>query len=130
MEKYIRIGIQYMNNLTELGNENIFKTCVNFWTFLIHYLKKQYHQHRGNQQETLKLQRICQNFSKTVQILIIKMPKPSEILIRIGEDGIPVQEKMENLDNTYLYNQMKDIFVHFSAFYWDQIEFIINDMMQ
>ena len=57
------------------------------------------------------------------------MAKPAEVLIVIDETGYPVQEELEDTENSSLYEIMKELASYLATYDWETMKrFIISEI--
>ena len=143
MVDILRLSLTYMVNLTEVEEVQLFRANCDFWHYYSNYLN-QYsseifgHPSTGSSQQVLvlkqnltqQIRRKVHNESKILHQAIIHMllrvPKPEEVLITIDENGIPRQETQRYAQSTQLYQVIRDIFRNYARVSWDYFKEILK----
>ena len=115
-------GLQYMANLTAVRETAVFKTSIKFWAYFTNYLKQD--PNTAGQMINLKNNFVRQKLvnasglATAINHLILRTPKPQEVLIYIDENGMPKSETVSNTEASSMYDTCKEIFVNYATINW------------
>ena len=131
----LQLSLTYMINLTEVQETQLFKLNCDFWHYYSNYLNQYKLDIFGNQSNNINQQVLVLNNNPTIQIrrkihnenkimhqalvhMLLRVPKPEEVLITIDENGIPRKETQRFAQTTQLYKIIKDIFRNYAKVSW------------
>ncbi|KAL4493983.1 hypothetical protein ABPG72_022000 [Tetrahymena utriculariae] len=156
MVESIDRGLQYIVGINEIEDENIFKTCVDFWHFFTTDFFKKTNKLKNTQNlnggqisnqffNVMRLNlspEVNNNEAMTIQktiypkiltqvrtIIISRMAKPQEVLIVI-EEGVPVKEELVDTENNSLYDLLKEILINLSKLDWSDMSRILLSKLE
>ena len=104
-------GHTYLACITYVGDEEIFKICLDYWSILAESL---YHHAKANTSLQVVDPRnsLYREILQSVRIaLISNMPKPEEVFITEDENGEIVKEENVDTNNLILYKTMRDTLI-------------------
>ena len=105
-------GLRCIASYTEVKEPSLFKTCVEFWLFYSKFLS-QIKPTPSIINIYDPVQEIFTNLelpmNQVIVFLMLRTPKPQEVLIITDEDGLPRREELTNTENLLLYEQVREI---------------------
>lgn len=118
-------------SLTEVEEENVFKSCCDIWLGVAKDLADQRQAGSGaigqtgyqNQSLTVEQEASRQSIS-AFNVLLMRTPKPQEVFIIIDDDGLPKRAQILT-ENTQLFEQLRKIYQTMAQFAWSQIHEIV-----
>jgi exportin-1 len=137
-------GLAYMAALTEVKDSTLFKTVVEFWLFYIEDLwnlnSPDDDEHFTNEQTSNKhlfsseqastegqiVTMLEEPLKESIKFLIMRVPKPQEVLIIIDEEGLPHREELAYTENLAMYDMVRKILRTFADRYYQHIKQIIH----
>ena len=139
----LRLGLTYMINLTEVKEEHLFRLNCDFWHYYSTYLTQYQEDIFGgpsnnknnqvlvlNQNVTKQIRNALHNESKIMNMVLVhillRVPKPEEVLITIDENGIPRKETQRFAQSTQLYNMIKEILQNYARVGWGYFKEILK----
>ena len=138
----IKMAITYMVQLTEINEVSIFKQTCEFWIwyskYLVEYRKDIYGPTNVMNQQVLvmkknslqlirsKLHNEMRLMNGSIYNMLLRVPKPEEILITIDENGIPKRETQRYAESTQLYETIRDIFRNYAIVNWTYFKDILE----
>lgn len=151
----LKSGLAYMAALTEVKDSTLFKTIVEFWLFFLKEIwdlnEFQPEQPGFGRNSTfgtwqsintglLNLNTSPQIIDQVrneleaplkegVMFLVMKVPKPQEVLITIDEEGLPKREELINTENLVMYDMVREILRTFAKRHYQELKQIINYKM-
>lgn len=143
----LRLSLKYLVNLTEIDDPQLFKLNCDFWHYYSKYLNQYKSEIYGdpnansaNQQVLMlnadlstQVRRKVHNESKVMHEAVIHMllrvPKPKEVLITVDANGIPVQETLRYTQSTQLYEVIREIFRNYARVQWEYFREILKFKM-
>lgn len=112
-------GLAYMANMVSVKESSTFKTALEFWLFVTSYLINHAPVLNGrveySKYDTVSKLVHSPSLSSAICQLVLRTPKPDEVLIYIDDDGIPKAETLKNTEASLLYETCKEIFVNFAG---------------
>lgn len=151
----LKSGLAYMAALTEVRDSTLFKTVVEFWLFFLKAIWD-LHDSQSTQRgfgsssefgtwQSLNTGLLNLNTStpiidqvrleleaplkEGVMFLVMKVPKPQEVLITIDEEGLPKREELVNTENLVMYDMVREILRTFALRHYQELKQIINYKM-
>ena len=136
--EFLEAGLQYMGNLTEIGEKAILKTCCEFWLFYtVYYKKVSEARKRKSRNQALNMGKPPLEHVQDTMVsssgvhqgmfnLVTQTPKPQEVLIVIDDDGIPRTETISNTAQSSMYESVKKIFINYTYINWESLKKIFN----
>jgi exportin-1 len=143
----LRAGLAYMAALTEVRDSTLFKTVVEFWLFFIEDLwnlnsltenealngrpnfgksNKNFLLNLSEPIEDKFLNELEGPLKEGVMFLVMRVPKPQEVLITIDEEGLPRREELANTENLIMYEMVRKILRTFAGKYYSDLRQIIH----
>lgn len=151
----LKVGMIYMNNLTEINDPSLFYIVCDFWLWVTDSILEKddcsmeqlfspsalkYRKHRQSgaerqsfkqvlSEDLIKFQVTVYNqdlVSRTLKSLIEKMPPPQEFYISVYYSGLTNKRNHENNQNQYLYNTIKTILKNICDQSWESTRLTIN----
>jgi exportin-1 len=128
-------SLNYLVNLTEVHEAQLFKINCDFWHWYSKYLNQYKKDIYGDNNSMANQQVLVMNASPSVLIrrkvhneakimhqavihLLLRVPRPEEVLVTVDANGIPVQETQRYAQSTQLYEVIKEIFRNYARVQW------------
>ncbi|EGR34521.1 hypothetical protein IMG5_008700, partial [Ichthyophthirius multifiliis] len=137
----IHRGLQYLVNINEIEEDNIFKICVEFWhSFTTQIFKRKPIQNNtttpllliGMQNQTnftLEKNVYPLILTQVRTIIVSRMAKPQEVLIVIDENGNPCKEELQDTENNSLYELLKELLINLAKLDWQDMNRILSQKL-
>ena len=139
----ITLGLNYMISLTEVKEDQLFRLNCDFWHFYSNYLNQYKEDIYGgpsnnpnqqvlvlNSNPTKQVRKTIHNDNKIMNMVLIhillRVPKPEEVLITIDENGIPRKETQRFAQSTQLYNTIKETLRNYAKVSWEYFKEILK----
>eukprot|EP00727_Mastigamoeba_balamuthi_P006331 m51a1_g2318 putative exportin-1 (1057) ;mRNA; f:487141-490960 len=104
------MGHEYMVQLSQVPDEEVFKICLEYW----HSLATELYSERpasAGQQQAPKRQMYAQVLSKVRYVLVSRFAKPEEVLLTEDDNGEVVREFVKDSEAMSLYKLMREVLV-------------------
>ena len=131
-------SLKYAIKYTEVNDFQLFKQCCDFWLWYSAHIKKYENDinltnnsKQQNNNYALKIKKTTQEqirenvhrksfiMNEALMIIMLKVPKPEEVLITVDENGIPKKVTQQYAQSTQLYNIIKETLKNFALFDWE-----------
>uniref|UniRef100_A0A7S0M413 Exportin-1 n=1 Tax=Cryptomonas curvata TaxID=233186 RepID=A0A7S0M413_9CRYP len=132
-------GLQYLVNISEVDDDEIFKICTEYWNFLADDL---YHKEVQMQRpmaalmlsptpvaQSPRLQTYSPILAQARRILIDRMPKPEEVLVVEDENGEVVKEHLKDVEVVALHKTVRETLVFLTHLDHQQTEEVMIEKL-
>lgn len=127
-------GLRCICAYTEVREQTIFKTCVEFWLFYVQFLEKNLPKpplmNLGYDPMMELFKKLEEPLSQSIVFFVLRTPKPEEVLIVTDEDGLPKREELKNTENLLLYEQVREILRTFACRHYETVQAIILSKLE
>mmetsp|Transcript_33911 Transcript_33911/g.66171 ORF Transcript_33911/g.66171 Transcript_33911/m.66171 type:complete len:1090 (+) Transcript_33911:310-3579(+) len=135
-------GLQYLINISEIDDDEIFKIATEYWNFLADDLyHKEVQMTRPGplpslmltpplpQQQSPRLQTYSPILGQVRRILIDRMPKPEEVLVVEDENGDVVKEHLKDVEVVALHKTVRETLVYLTHLNHQQTEDVMIEKL-
>lgn len=123
-ETHLRLAFKLMSRLTEVQSAECFKTCIAFWHFCAARVGTL--PPPGLSIGYTMPQLASDGLRDTIVAIVLRVPKPQEVLLFIDEEGIPRRETVTSSDTTIIYGQVRDILRAFARLNWEMLQKVLT----
>nr|AYG77763.1 exportin [Dugesia japonica] len=127
-------AFEYMLNISEVEETEIFKICLELWNYIVSDLYRQnqelnYNMNQHNIDIAERNKFYHPILSRLRKIMISRMARPEEVLVVENEQGEVVREFMKDTDSINLYKNMRECLVYLTHLDYHDTDLIMTEKL-